>query len=102
MKTYLNDIAAVVLMDEVPLPWDQTGLNFVPVSEWTMEIKGSRRVEVAGLKDKIAVFAGSTDGNFLPPQLIYSGLTTKSLQWLTHQDIVVSGFRAAGILDKIK
>ena len=62
--------------------WDQTGLNFVPYAEWTMDVKGSRRVEVAGLKDKrqmTAVFAGSADGNFLPPQLIYSGTTTKCL-----------------------
>ena len=39
-------------------------------------------MEVAGLKDKrqmTAVFAGSADGNFLPPQLIYSGTTTKCL-----------------------
>ena len=85
-ETYLNDIAAIVVMDEVPLPliinWDQTGINFVPYAEWTMDVKGSRRVELAGLKDKrqmTAVFAGSADDKFLPPQLIYSGSTTKCL-----------------------
>ena len=85
-ETYLSDIAAIMVMEEVPLPlvinWDQTGLNFVPYAEWTMDVKGSRRVEVAGLKDKrqmTAVFAGSADSNFLPPQLIYSGTTTKCL-----------------------
>ena len=83
---YLSDIAAIVVMEEVPLSliinWDQTGLNFVPYAEWTMEVKGSRRVEVAGLSDKrqmTAIFAGSADGNFLPFQLIYSGTTTKCL-----------------------
>ena len=72
-------------MEEIPLSlilnWDQTGINFVPVSEWMMDVKGTRRVEIAGLKDKrqmTAVFAGSADGNFLPPQLIYPGSTAKS------------------------
>ena len=45
-STYLNDILTIVLMEEVPLSlvinWDQTGVNFVPVSEWTMEEKGSK------------------------------------------------------------
>uniref|UniRef100_A0A1X7UL70 DDE-1 domain-containing protein n=1 Tax=Amphimedon queenslandica TaxID=400682 RepID=A0A1X7UL70_AMPQE len=47
-----------------------------------MEQKGSRRVEIAGLIDKrqmTAVFAGTADGTFLPPQLIYPGSTVKSL-----------------------
>ena len=73
-EIFLTDIAAVVIMEEIPLPlilnWDQTGINFVPVSEWTMDVKGTRRVEIAGLKDKrqmTAVFTGSADGNFLPP-----------------------------------
>ena len=33
--------------------WDQTGINLVPASNWTMEVKGSKRVEVAELTDKI-------------------------------------------------
>ncbi len=24
--------------------WDQTGTHFVPVSQWTMDVKGARRV----------------------------------------------------------
>ena len=81
-EIFLSDIAAIVIMEEIPSPlilnWDQTGINFVPVSEWTMEVRGTRRVEIAGLKDKrqmTAVFARS-DGNFLPPQLINPGSTT--------------------------
>lgn len=85
-STYLNDILTIVLMEEVPLPlvinWDQTGVNFVQVSEWTLEEKGSKRVEIAGLHDKrqmTVVLAGCATGDLLPPQLTYSGLTSKSL-----------------------
>ena len=55
-STYLNDILMIVLMEEVPMSlvinWDQTGVNFVPVSEWTMEEKGSR-------ESKLLVFTTS-------------------------------------------
>ena len=47
-----------------------------------MDVKGSRRVEIAGLNDKqqmTAIFAGTASGTFLLPQLIYSGSTEKSL-----------------------
>ena len=53
--------------------FDQTGLDFVPVSEWTMEAEGTKLVEVAGKDDKrqlTAVLGGSMAGEFLPPQLI--------------------------------
>ena len=44
-----------------------------------MDVKGAHR---AGLNDKrqmTMVLAGTASGEFLPPQLIYSGLTSKSL-----------------------
>ncbi len=53
---YLNDVASIAVMEAIPLPliinWDQTGTHYVPVSEWTMEVKGSKRVEIGGLNDK--------------------------------------------------
>ena len=56
-------------MEDIPQPliinWDQTGTHFVPVSEWTVEVKGSKRVEVAGLNDKwqmTIVLAGTVNG----------------------------------------
>ena len=80
------DIKAVVTMEEIPndliVNWDQTGLNYVPVSQWMMAREGSKRVEVVGLNDKrqiTGVFAGSLSGNFLPVQLVYQGKTTKCL-----------------------
>ena len=72
---YLLDIKAVVQLEEIPdsliINWDQTGINYVPVSEWAMSKEGSKRVEVVGLKDKrqiTAVFGGSMSGDFLPVQ----------------------------------
>ena len=85
-EIFLNDVSSVVLMEDIPLSliinWDQTGVHFVPVSQWTMEVKGARRVEIAGLSDKrqmTMVLAGTASGEFLPPQLIYPGSTLKSL-----------------------
>ena len=43
-------------MDEVPpeliINCDQTGLNYVPVSSWTMAEEGCKRVEIDGKHDK--------------------------------------------------
>ena len=47
-----------------------------------MEKEGSKRVQVIGADDKgqiAAVFAGSITGEFLPPQLIHQGTTTRCL-----------------------
>ena len=55
-EQFLLDINQVIVMDEIPadlvINFDQTGLHFVPVSEWTMEAEGTKRVEVAGKDDK--------------------------------------------------
>ena len=53
-----------------------TGINYIPVSSWTMEEEGSKRVAVASKDDKqqlTALFAGSMSGDFLPIQLVYQG-----------------------------
>ena len=62
---------------------------YVPVSEWTTEKVGSKRVEIAGLQDKrqiTAVFAGSLTGDFLPIQLVYQGKTEKRYPAVTFPD----------------
>lgn len=81
---FLLDIKAVVEFHEIPhdliINWDQTGINYVPVGSWTMEKEGSKRVEIVAIDDKrqiTAVFAGSLTGDFLPPQLIYTGQMKK-------------------------
>ena len=83
---FLLDIKQVIVMDEIPaelvINFDQTALNIVPVSDWTMEVEGSKRVEVAGKDDKkqiTAVLGGSCVGDFLPPQIIYQGKTPHCL-----------------------
>ena len=71
-------------MDEIPpeliLNWDQTGLNLIPSSSWTMEQRGARRVEITGLNDKrmiTVVFCGTLCGDFLPLQLVYRAKTER-------------------------
>ena len=85
-KGYILDNKVVVAMDEIPMEliinFDQTGIRYVPVSDWTMAEEGAKRVELLGKDDKrqlTAVFAGSTSGELLPPQLIYQGKTTRCL-----------------------
>ena len=85
-EQFLLDVKSVVLMEEIPhsliINWDQTGVHYVPVSDWTMEKRGSKRIEIAGIDDKrqlTAVFACSMTGDFLPPQLVYQGKTDRCL-----------------------
>ena len=85
-EQFLLDIQAVTMMEEIPfdliLNWDQTGIHVVPGSAWTMEEKGCRRVEIAGMDDKrqiTAVICGSMTGDLVPFQLIYSGTTKACL-----------------------
>ena len=72
-EQYLIDIEAVAETESIPdsliINWDQTGINYVPVSEWSIAKEGSKRVKVIGLKDKrqiTAVLAGTMSGDFLP------------------------------------
>ncbi len=83
---FLFDIKSIVDIEEIPpeliINWDHTGLDYVPVSSWTMAKEGSKRVEIAGIDDKrqiTAVFAGTLASEFLPPQLIYKGKTPRCL-----------------------
>ena len=85
-EEFLLSIRNVVSLDEVPpaliINWDQTAIQYVPVSSWTMEIEGTKRIELAGKDDKrqiTAVFGASMEGDFLPAQLVYQGKTTRFL-----------------------
>ena len=65
---------------ELIFNWDQTGLNLVPAANWTMDHKGSKRIEIKGLNDKrqiTPVFCGMLIGEFMPIQLIYGGKTDR-------------------------
>ena len=87
---YLIDIQSVIEMENIPsdlvINWDQTAIQLVPSSSWTMERKGTKRVEISALNDKrhiMAVFACTLSCSFLPIQLIYmymyAGTTQKCL-----------------------
>ena len=76
-RLFLLDVKNTVLMNEIPpemiMNCDHTAINYVPVSSWTMEQMGSKRVEIIEKEDKrqlMAVFGCSMPGDFLPPQLI--------------------------------
>ena len=46
-ELFLLDFNNAVEMDDVPeelvIKWDQTGINYVPISSWTMEQEGESR-----------------------------------------------------------
>ena len=54
---FLFDVKAVIEMEEIPceliINWDQTGIHYVPVSSWTMEKEGSKRVEELTTKGRL-------------------------------------------------
>ena len=71
---FLSDIRTIVHFDNIPpgliLNWDHTGINYVPMSSWTLETKGATKVPIAAIDDKrqiTAVFTCSMRGDFLPP-----------------------------------
>ena len=56
-EQYLLDIKAVTVMEDI-LPelvvnWDHSGITIVLGSSQTMELKGSKRVEIVGILDKL-------------------------------------------------
>ena len=46
----------VVLENELIINFDQTELKYVPVSDWTMEKEGSKKVPITGLRDKCHLY----------------------------------------------
>ena len=83
-SVFLQEVIDIVEMENIPseliFNWDQTGLNLVPAANWTMDRKGSKRIEIKGLNDKrqiTAVFCGTLIGEFMPIQLIYGGKTDR-------------------------
>ena len=49
---FLLEVKHVIAMDEIPAElvtnFDQTGLNIVPVSDWTMEVEGAKELKWLG------------------------------------------------------
>ena len=85
-QLFLMDVKSTVQMDIIPVELivnsDQTGINYILVSNWTMEQAESKRVEITGKDDKrqiTALFGCTMSGDFLPPQLVYQGKTKRCL-----------------------
>ena len=86
---FVFDAQAIIELEEIPddlvVNWDQTGILYVPVSDWTMEKTGAKRVAIAGQEQMISnrsllcLLELYMNGTFLPPQLIYQGKTPKCL-----------------------
>ena len=54
--------------------WDQSGLNYVPVSKLTMEKEEAKRIEIKGFDNErqlTTVFGATITEKLLPIQLIY-------------------------------
>ena len=58
---FLLDIKQIVHLEEIPhaliINWDQTAIHYVPPSSWTMEVEGSKRVDLGGKDDKRQITA---------------------------------------------
>lgn len=81
---FLADIQAEVLMNDVHpqliINWDQTPIYYVPTGEWTMNREKEKMIPIANSDDKrqiTTVLAVTLRGEFLPPQLLYQGKTTR-------------------------
>ena len=77
---FLTDIETVSMLEDVPkdlvINWDQMAVKFVPVSNWTQEIKSTKQVFIACTGDKRQITATLTvtaSGEMLSAQIIYDG-----------------------------
>ena len=64
--------------DELIINWNQTSVDVVPASNWTMNLRGEKQVPVKGTDDKrqyTSLLACTLSGQLLPPQIIYQGKT---------------------------
>ena len=88
-EQFLFDIKTIIEFEEIPddliLNWDHTGVNYIPVSSWTMAKEGSKKVEITGINDKrqiIVVLTITKTGHYLPPQLIMQAKPVSAfLKW---------------------
>ena len=83
-KLYLEKIKLAVadckIPEDIVINLDQSGINILPSSEWTLAPIGSRRIEIAGLGDKWQVtvtIACTMSGTLLPLQILYAGKTSR-------------------------
>ena len=55
-RQHVQDMELVISMDEIPddlaVNFDQTGIHYVPVLDWTMAEKGAKCAEIIGKDEK--------------------------------------------------
>ena len=79
------DISGLIEMEEIPqdliLNWDQTAVNYVPISNWTKARKDRKKFQLQELmtSDITLVLAAAMTGTLLPLQLVYQGKTKACL-----------------------
>jgi len=68
-RQFLLDIRVTVEMEEIPqdliINWDQTAVNYVPISNWIMAKESTHKVSISGIDDKRLVLAASITGKLL-------------------------------------
>ena len=81
-SAYLENIKAVSQCHQIPpsmaINLDQTGVKIIPVSDWTLEVQGSKQVDLVALDDKreiTGLLPITLSGKLLSPQIIYKGTT---------------------------
>lgn len=77
---FLQRIKTVVKKHSIPqsliMNVDETGVNIVPVGNWTVDLEGNKQVKTTGLDDKRQItvtLACTASGVLLDPQVIYEG-----------------------------
>ncbi len=78
LKCIAEKVKKYKIPDELIINFDQTGMKIVPVSNWTLDLKGGKQVAITGKDDKrevTALLAVNLRGDVLPPQIIYQGKT---------------------------
>jgi hypothetical protein len=78
---FLKKVNNIIFTHNIPshlvVNFDQTGLNLVSTSNWTMSLQSADQVAIAhkGNKRQITdVMTGSMYGDVLLPQLLYQGI----------------------------
>ena len=81
---FLEKIKKIVItlkiLDTLVFKLDQTGIELVPASDWTMAEEGNKQVEVCELDDKqeiTALMTATLYGQLLSPQLLSAGKTPR-------------------------
>ena len=80
LQCITNTVKKHKIPDELIINFDQTGMKIVPVSNWTLDLKGGKQVPIIGKDDKrevTALLAVNILGETLPPQIIYQGTTNR-------------------------